>query len=155
MSTNQPSSTPRCPACLEKLRSADLDQCPECGQALSAEPGAALTTPGFYSTPAMRYPNLYTWMLLLSTMDVLLTFLVLHVWGGVEANPVAAGIIDKHGFHWAMTFKFAMTVLAILSCEWVGRKNDKAGRRLAIMCLIVVTIPVLHTFALLHTHPLT
>lgn len=104
---------------------------------------------GPWSLPPMRYPNLYTWMLLASALDVMLTLLVLYIWDGGEVNPVAAAVIDHLGFQWAIVFKFATVLLVIMMCEYVGRKNDASGRRLAIAALTISAAVVVYTFVLL------
>lgn len=104
---------------------------------------------GKWSLPPMRYPNLYTWLLLASALDVILTLLVLYIWDGGEVNPVAAAVISHLGFQWAIVFKFATVLLVIMICEHVGRKSDASGRRLAAMALLISTFVVGYTFVLL------
>ena len=107
--------------------------------------------PRFLSIPHMRYQNVYVWLVLVSVLDVLLTYLVLYVWEGHEVNPVAGAIIGQMGFGWTVVFKLAICVLVIVICEVVGRLSDRAGRRLAIAAVIISVFPVLYTFALLRT----
>lgn len=97
----------------------------------------------------MRYENAYLWLVFVSALDVLLTSLVLYVWEGHEVNPIAEAIIGRMGFNWTVAFKFAMCVLVIIICEVVGRHRDRAGRRLAVAAVIISSVPVIFTFALL------
>jgi hypothetical protein len=102
-----------------------------------------------WSLPPMRYPNHYTWLLLASALDVMLTLLVLYIWEGGEVNPFAAAVISHFGFQWAIVFKFATVLLVIMICEYVGRRNDASGRRLALVALAISAGVVAYTFILL------
>jgi len=106
--------------------------------------------PRFFALPEMRYQNHYVWLVLISTLDVILTWLVLYEWSGREVNPVAAAVISEMGFFGAVALKFASMILAIIICEVVGRMNDLRGRLLAYACVVINVIPVVYTFMLLH-----
>ena len=114
----------------------------------------------FFSMPQMRYQQAYLWLLLMSSLDIMLTYLVLFVWEGREVNPLAAAVIgsDYSGWNGAIVYKFSLVVLAIVLCEVVGRESDRLGRRLSIFSVAIATFPVVYTFALLMTNreaPLT
>lgn len=141
-----------CPACHSVLKASDTELCPECGQELGG-PSHARRQPRFLAMPEMRYQNAYLWLVLLSSIDVMLTYIVLFHWGGFEANPVAAAVIETRPFYWATLFKFCLVVLAIILCEVVGRMNDREGRRLSIVCVIIGAIPVVYTISLLLNNP--
>ena len=99
--------------------------------------------------PPMRYQNAYLWLVFVSALDVFLTSLVLYVWDGYEVNPIVGAIVSRMGFGWTVAFKFAMCVLVIIICEVVGRRRDRAGRRLAVAAVIINSFPVVFGFALL------
>ena len=99
--------------------------------------------------PEMRYQSAYVWLVLISFLDILLTFLVLYEWEGHEVNPIAHAIIVQMGFIWAALFKFAIVVLVIIICETVGRRRDRTGRRLSQVTVAISAFPVAYTFALL------
>lgn len=102
----------------------------------------------------MRYPNAYVWLVFVSVLDLLLTMFVLYLWEGYEVNPIAAAIIDHMGFRWAIVFKFGLIVLVIIICEILGRRHDPTGRKLATIAVVISTLPVAYTFALLfHASP--
>ena len=105
--------------------------------------------PSFWSNPQMRYPNIYTWVVLLASLDGLLTLFVLYLWEGYEVNPIAAAVIETMGPYWAVLFKLATVVLVIVICEVLGRRDDRTGRRLATAAVVVNALPVAYTFALL------
>jgi uncharacterized membrane protein len=141
----------RCPACRFSLQRLDAGSCPECGHDLhpAATLGAVVVPPSFLSLPPMRYQNAYLWLVLVSSLDIMLTYLVIYVFDGYEANPVAADVIERMGFVWAIVFKFALVVLAIVLCEDVGRRDDRLGTHLSKVFIVIGAAPVLYTFVLL------
>jgi len=106
----------------------------------------------------MLYPDAYVWMIFFATLDVILTALVLTYGGDVagasaeEINPIARLIIDHWQMAGAMAFKFALVILSIVLCEFVGRRGSAAGRRLAWTCVLISAFPVLWSLALLVTN---
>ena len=75
--------------------------------------------------------------------------LVLYVWEGFEANPIAEAVITKMGYVWAIVFKFAIVVLVVIICEFIGRRDERGGRTLAVGAVIINAIPVMYSFVLL------
>lgn len=90
----------------------------------------------------VRYPNGYTWLVFVATLDVFGTYLVLH-FGGVEANPLAARVIAYWGVPGMVTFKLCLIMLAIVIAEEVGRRDDKAGRRFVGYAIALSAVPVM------------
>jgi len=78
----------------------------------------------------MLYPDAYVWLVFLSALDVMLTWITL-AWGGMETNALARPIIAHLGLVGIVIFKFALIVLVIVICESVGRRSNRAGRRFA------------------------
>ncbi len=105
--------------------------------------------PSFWSNPQVRYPNAYTWVVLVASLDGLLTLFVLYLWEGHEVNPIAAAVIETMGPYWAVLFKLATVVLVLVICEVLGRRDDRTGRRLATAAVVVNALPVAYSFALL------
>ena len=114
-----------------------------------ATPGLLASRPRFLSIPEMRYQNAYVWLVLVSFLDIILTWLVLNVWAGHEVNPIAQAVIEQWGFTWTAIFKFATVVFVVIICEVIGRRNDRTGRTLAITAVVINALPVAFTFALL------
>ena len=142
----------RCPTCHAPLSDAEALGCGRCGWTSPRRRGsdeAPAAVSGFLSLPEMRYPNAYHWLVLVSALDVVLTMLVIYVWGGYEVNPVARAVIKEMGFVGAIAFKFAVVVLVIILCEVIGRLDDRTGRTLAVGAVIISAVPVAYTFALL------
>ncbi len=107
--------------------------------------------PGWFSSPHVRYPSEYLWFILFSSMDIMLTWVILSV-DGHEVNPIAAIVIDAWGLPGAIAFKFSLTLAVILICEIIGRKFHRRARLLAISAIIVSAIPVFYSMSLLAAH---
>lgn len=90
----------------------------------------------------VRYGSWYPWFVLLASLDVMLTWILLSL-GGREANVVAERVIEAAGLPGAVGLKFASVTVVVLACEAVGRRADRAGRRLAATAVAVSTLPVL------------
>ncbi len=140
----------RCAICNTPLDVAAEEPCIECGHSSTHAP-AVPNKPRFFSLPAMRYQNAYVWLVFVATMDAILTRLVLTVWKGSEVNPIAAAVINVFGYNWTIVFKLATILLVIVICEVVGRRDDKAGRQLAYLAVLINAVPVAYTFFLLGT----
>lgn len=85
--------------------------------------------PGLWRRQVL-YPDLYTWFVFVSALDVMMTWLVLY-FGGSEVNLFADYIIERYGPGGVVLFKFSPVVFVIVICELVGRHRLDMGRRLA------------------------
>jgi hypothetical protein len=103
------------------------------------------------ATSPMLYQSAYLWLVLVSTMDLLLTWVILAA-GGSEVNPIARVVIDAGGLPGAITFKYALVVFVILVCEIAGRSRDRTGRGLAYLAVAVSAIPVVYSLLLIVYH---
>ncbi len=104
-----------------------------------------------FGLPPMRYQSEYVWLIFVSSMDIMLTWKILER-GGSEVNPVAREVIDMWGLPGAIAFKFALMLFVIIACEWVGRRKDRLGRRLARFAVAVSASPVAYSILLLFIH---
>ena len=100
----------------------------------------------------MRYQTPYVWFLLFSTLDVVLTWHILERHGGSEVNPVADLIIWHWGFLGAVAFKYALVLVVVIACEWIARRRERTGRRLAWLAVAISLVPPVWSFTLLATH---
>ena len=107
--------------------------------------------PGRLSLPEMRYPDEYVWFLLFSSMDIMLTWVILSH-GGREVNPIAAFVIDTWGLPGAIAFKFCQMLMVVLICEYIGRKRDRTARTLAQLAVVISAMPVFYSIFLLGVH---
>lgn len=103
------------------------------------QPGAAPA--GLFGRHVL-FPDHYSWFVLASTMDLLMTWVVLHS-GGIEANAIARYIIEKFDLYGTLVFKFAMVVLVVVICEVVGQRRYATGRALATWAIVVPASGVL------------
>ncbi len=87
------------------------------------------------------YPGIYPWIVLAASLDVMMTWIILHQ-GGREVNAVADAIIGRYGLPGVVIFKFGIVVFVIGLCEIVGRRRRAVGRGLAIAAVALNTFPV-------------
>jgi hypothetical protein len=107
-----------------------------------------MTQPNQPASSGVLYPNLYAWLVIASSLDVLLTSVILHIGGG-EANPVAARIIRHFDIPGMTIYKFLIVSFFILICETVGRLSPRAGKRLAIASIVITCVPVMVALVLI------
>jgi hypothetical protein len=100
---------------------------------------------GRASLPAVLFPNAYVWLVLVSALDLMLTWVILHV-GGYEGNALAAAVVERWGLRGLIAFKLAIVVLVIILCEWAGRHKRNAGLRLAVISIVITCVPILLSF---------
>lgn len=104
-------------------------------------------------TRHMHYPNSYAWLLLLSSMDIMLTWVIL-LFGGGEVNPIARWIIDHYNLLGMIVYKFALIVFFILICEVVGTLRHSTGWLLSKVSVMIACVPVVWAMYLLARHNL-
>ena len=118
------------------------------------QPPSTHHTPGtpppsrWRQVPPMLYESHYAWLVFLSALDVMLTWIILYI-GGAEVNWIARKVIERFDLPGAIAFKFALVLLAIVCCEWVGREKPVSGRKLAWWTVAVASIPVVYALGLL------
>lgn len=99
---------------------------------------------------AVLFPNLYLWLIFVSALDVILTRVVLF-FGGKEVNPIAKLILDEFGRIGMSIFKFIIVAFVVIVCEYIGRRNWKTARNLAVASILITIVPVLWSFIILMT----
>lgn len=90
---------------------------------------------------AVLYPNLYLWLIFVSTLDVILTRVVLF-FGGTEVNPLADWVLGHFGRMGMSIFKFLIVAFVIIVCEYIGRRSWTTAHRLARVSIVISVIPV-------------
>lgn len=96
----------------------------------------------FVPSGPVLYPNHYAWYVLASSLDIMLTYLIIYKLGGREVNVVANNLLQMFG-HWGLIgLKFASVVLVVGVCELIGRRSREWGRRLALAAIIASAFPV-------------
>ncbi len=130
-----------CDACGFATVSLAIAACPQCGGVV--RPDASNIPSG-----QMRYQNAYVWFVFVSTLDIMLTWVILMS-GGSEVNPIADAVIQRFGLWGMVAFKFALVVFVIIMCEWLGRRSDRHGRKIAEWAVAITSIPVVLSFVIL------
>ncbi len=87
------------------------------------------------------YPRHYAWVLILATLDIIITTLVLAS-GGKELNAVARWAIEHAGVLGMVAIKATTLTLVLFICEYLGRHRPRAGRRLVEFALIANSVAV-------------
>src|SRR3954470_19643700 len=106
--------------------------------------------PPIQSRPVI-YPNGYVWFVFVSALDIMLTWVILHL-GGAERNGVADRIIWHFGLPGLVVYKFLLVIIVVSICEYVGRKNHETGRKLLSVGIMLTCMPVVLALALLAMH---
>lgn len=96
----------------------------------------------------MLFPNAYVWLLLFSALDIMLTWVILHM-EGREVNPIAERIIDDYGLNGMIVYKFALITLFIVICETVGKLRLSTGKILSRVGVLIALFPVAWSLLLL------
>lgn len=99
--------------------------------------------PARWSTRNALYPNAYCWFLLLASLDVMVTGVVLLVYGGFEANAIAAAAIERFGVSGLLLVKLPSVLVVLAMCELIGRRREGVGRALAVSAAALTALPVL------------
>eukprot|EP00752_Nemacystus_decipiens_P016104 g14400.t1 len=127
-------------------------QAPEpTAEAAEAPTDTGVFKPKHLLTRHMRYPNTYVWLLLLSSMDIMLTWVIL-LFGGSEVNPIARKVIDEFGLSGMIVYKFVLIVFFIGICEIVGTLRDSTGWLLSKFSVVIACVPVTWAMYLLWRH---
>lgn len=88
------------------------------------------------------YPNLYAWYVLASSLDIMLTHMILSRFGGWEVNILADKLLQKYGLWGLIGLKYATVLVVVAVCEIIGRHSQGTGRRLAITAIAISSMPV-------------
>lgn len=132
-----------CRRCGYRTATVSVATCPDCGGPVVA---AATNRPRrkirFFAVPAMLYQRAYKWFVMLSALDVVLTWFILLL-GGTEVNALADAVISRTGLNGILIYKFCLVIVVVLSCEVIGRRRPQLGRRLAHWSIAITAAPVI------------
>ncbi len=98
--------------------------------------------------PHMQFPSAYLWFILLSSIDIMMTWLILAL-GGQELNVLAQAVIQHFGLVGMILFKFALVLFVIIMCEIIGRKEHPTAKKLILISIIITCIPIVTQFKIL------
>ena len=99
----------------------------------------------------MLFENLYVWFIFVSSLDIMLTAVVLS-FGGREVNGLAAVALNRFGLPGMVVFKFLLVTFVICICEIVGQKAPKTGRRLAEWAVALTCVPLVLALVQIFRH---
>ncbi|WP_428390091.1 DUF5658 family protein [Mucisphaera sp.] len=88
----------------------------------------------------VRFPDEYAWFVLVSSMDLMFTWLILNL-GGREANPIANSIYMALGFNGLVLLKYGVVILVIAICELIARLREPTARTLARVAVVISAFP--------------
>lgn len=94
----------------------------------------------------MLYQTAYKWFVLLSAVDIILTWFILLL-GGTEVNALADAVIARTGLKGILIYKFCLVTIVVLICEVVGRRRPRLGRNLVRGAVIITSLPIIASIA--------
>jgi len=96
---------------------------------------------------AVLYPDGYAWYVLASALDIIVTVTVLKYLGFREVNSFAQKSIDYFGTWGLIGLKFLSVIVVVFICEYIGRRNQRTGRKLVAVAIVLSLFPVLFAIA--------
>ncbi|MDX2115964.1 MAG: DUF5658 family protein [Planctomycetota bacterium] len=93
------------------------------------------------------FARIHPWIVLVATLDVLLTWLILSHFDGEEVNPLAAEVIRAGGMTAASFLKYGTIMFVMWASEFIGRRRLAVGRRLALYAVVANCVPVTASMA--------
>ncbi len=93
-----------------------------------------------FRRPAL-FPDHYSWYVLVCALDIMLTATILAHLGGREVNLIALAVIELAGLWGLIGFKFFTAATVIGVCEYVGRREQALGRRIAVLAVAISAFP--------------
>lgn len=93
----------------------------------------------------------YLAFLLLNLFDLLLTG---YIYGhqGMEANGLAAAVLDRFGSAGFVFYKFALVSVVVGACEAIAAQNIRAARRVVLGGCVLYLLVVLWESAQIFAH---
>jgi hypothetical protein len=110
-----------------------------------AAPAPAALPPSFPRRCEATFPNHYAWLLLFSSLDIMLTHTILGrfgAFGGRELNSIADWVIINFGLWGAIGLKLASVAVAIGIIEYIAPRRPALGKRLATLVVAISILPV-------------
>lgn len=85
------------------------------------------------------------WWFLASTLDFLMTYMLLLRPGFAESNPIALRFYHDWGFKGLLGFKLAMTLFVILICHIISKTRLDLARRVLHVGTFIVGVVVVYS----------
>lgn len=104
----------------------------------------------------IQYETLISWFVLVSVLDIVLTFLILRYSAQgrtrstlIEGNPIARWILHHTGFTGMAVFKLLITGFVCVIAEAVGQQRPGLGAGLLRIGTLIVAAVVVYSVLLL------
>ncbi len=92
-----------------------------------------------------------TTFILVNCLDIFLTYLLLTL-GAIEANPIAAYFMQRHGFNGAIAYKLIIVTFVVVTAQVVAIKKLNTARSLLIGGTLLVGCVVVYSISLIFKH---
>lgn len=96
--------------------------------------------------------NETVWFVLVSALDVFMTYLLVRQPHITEGNPVAAFFLNHWGVKGMVYYKFFMVAFVAVIAQVIARKREDIARRLLQFATIVVGAVVIYSLVLYLRH---
>ncbi len=96
--------------------------------------------------PLERETSLF---IIVSALDVIMTWILLRREGFVESNPIASYFLHGWGIKGMVYFKFALVAFITVLCQIIALKKEDVARRILQFATVLVACVVLYSFSLL------
>ena len=95
-----------------------------------------------------------TLFILVSALDVFMTYLMVTQGRFVESNPVAAFFLHRWGLKGLIYFKFAVTAFVCVLTQVIGSKRPETAKRVLQLSTVIVSAVVCYSVWLVLQHGL-
>ncbi len=92
------------------------------------------------------------WFVLVSALDVFMTYLLIQQPGFTEGNPVAAYFLNRWGIKGMVYFKFFMVAFVAVISQIIARTREETAARLLQFATLVVGGVVVYSLLLYLRH---
>jgi len=86
--------------------------------------------------------------LLVSALDLFMTYLLLRTGKAVEANPIARFFLHGWGIRGMIYFKFALAAFVCLLVQGIALKKPRTAQRVLQLAIFVVGVVVVYSLVL-------
>jgi hypothetical protein len=98
------------------------------------------TTFALRERKAVKFPLIYSFVIVAAVLDILLTTMILNM-GGTELNPIVAAILEDSGIAGMATFKFGWLAMVLIIVEAIPDVRARTARVVAIFWLVTWSFP--------------
>ena len=93
-----------------------------------------------------------TWFLMVSALDVFMTYFLIRQPGFTEGNPIPAFFLNHWGIKGMVYFKFGMVAFVCVIAQIIARTRPAVGSRLLQFATVVVGGVVVYSLVLYLRH---